>query len=699
MHGQIREKCLKIGVGDYAVGIEDCRVPKKKPAARSSNRTGFLRSRALWVTVILIVLVVGAVISIVYGTWASTFDLKQVDNIPERSAVYDMDAKFYARLAGENRVTVQLQDVSDYFVKALLAREDTRFFSHHGIDPVGIARAMVRNIMHGHISQGGSTLTQQLALNTFLGGKHERSINRKLLEAFLAIRIEQNFTKKQILEAYMNRIYFGEGVYGIETASQAYFNKHAKDLTLDQASTLVALIRSPGRYSPFKHLQRALHQRDEVLDRMLELGSITQAQCAAAKKDALGLGKKPPGAQENYAMDAVRREVDTLLNDDQMEQGGLHVYTTIDPNLQKTGQQAVDEQLRKVEEKPGYKHPRRAQFAGQSLDEETATPYLQGALVMVDNRSGGIRALVGGRDFLESRFNRAIFSKRQMGSTFKPFVYAAAFQRGLKPGTLIDDGPIRPGELRSASNWHPGNSDGTYKGEMPAAEGLIQSRNTMSVRVGDYAGIDNVQHMAAAVGLGAIPAQPAVYLGAFEATLRDVTAAYTVFPNDGVRKQSYIVERIDDADGQVLYRAAHVEVQAMPSSLSTEMIGVMRGVLDHGTAAGARTLGWTRPAAGKTGTTNDYHDAWFVGFTRSLTCGVWVGFDKQHTIEAKGYGAALALPIWVQAMNAAPPLRYPSPDLGGSWQRQDSPAAAVTHSVEDAPGNIFRSFKKFFGGH
>jgi penicillin-binding protein 1A len=646
----------------------------------------------------IIALIVATVVCIVYGVWASTFDLKEVDNIPERSAVFDMDGKFYARLAGENRVVVHLEDVSDYFVKALLAREDSRFYSHHGIDPIGILRAVTTDLLHGRLRQGGSTLTQQLALNTFLGGKHVRSLQRKLLEAFLAIRIEQNFTKKQILEAYMNRIYFGEGVYGIETASQAYYGKHAKDLTLNQASMLVALIRSPFHYSPFKHLQRALLQRNEVLDRMVDLKMIPKAQSDAAKHENLALAKKRPGAQENYAMDAIRREVDTLLNSDQMEEGGLKVYTTIDPQMQSVGQTAVDVQLRKVEQRPGYKHPTRAQFAGQTLDADTATPYLQGALVMIDNRSGGIRALVGGRDYNESHFNRALFAKRQMGSTFKPFVYAAAFARGLQPSTLIDDGPIRPGELRTVSNWHPENSDGTYHGEMPAAEGLIQSRNTMSVRVGDYAGIENIEHVASAVGLGDIPNQPSIYLGAFEESLRDVTAAYTVFPNAGVRKQAYIVERIDDGDGQVLYRAAHIAAPAMSSDLTSEMTTVMRAVMEHGTAAGARALGWTRPAAGKTGTTNDYKDAWFVGYTRSLTCGVWVGFDKPQTIAPKGYGAALALPIWVQAMNAAPPLRYPAPDLEGSWQQLPGAQPTVTR-VENLPGNIFRSFQKFLTGH
>ncbi len=693
----------KIWIGDFPAAIEDYRVPNKKspgkPGKQGGGRGRFRISRRVWVGLALLMLAIGAGVSIVYGVWASTFDLKQVDNIPERSAIYDMDGRFYDRLAGENRVTVHLGEVSDYFVKALLAREDTRFFSHHGIDPVGIARAMVRNILHGHISEGGSTLTQQLALNTFLGGKHVRSIHRKLLEAFLAIRIEQNFSKNEILECYMNRIYFGQGVYGIETASQAYFGRHAKDLTLTQASMLVALIRSPERYSPFKKLHRALAQRDEVLDRMVELKMITAAQSDTAKRAALGLVKKAPGAQENYAMDAIRREVDLLLNSDQMEEGGLRVYTTIDPLMQKAAQAAVDGQLRKVEQRPGYKHPTRAQFVGKP-DEETATPYLQGALVMMDNRSGGIRALVGGRDYNESHFNRALFSKRPLGSTFKPFVYAAAFERGLQPTTLIDDGPIKPGELKNAANWHPENSDGTYRGAMPAAEGLIQSRNTMSVRVGDYAGMANIQRIASAVGLGDLPNQPSEYLGAFGETLRDVTAAYTVFPNGGVRKQAYIVERIDDADGQPLYRAAHVTASALSAGLTAEMISVMKGVLDHGTAAGARSLGWTRPAAGKTGTTNDYHDAWFVGFTRSLTCGVWVGFDHPQPIEARGYGAALALPIWVEAMNAAPPLRYPAPDLGGAWSPRDTGAPpAPGHSIENLPGNILRSFQKFFTGH
>ncbi len=644
----------------------------------------------------LLVLVAGFVVCAVYAIWASTFDLKQVNNIPERSSVFDMDGKYYSRLEGENRVTVPLERVSQSLQKALLAREDSRFYRHHGIDPIGISRALVRNILHGHIREGGSTLTQQLALNTFLGGHHTRSLNRKLLEAFLSLRIEQNFTKRQILESYMNRIYFGAGVYGIETASQTYFGKPASKLTLNESAMLVALIRSPHRYSPFQHLKVALHQRDLVLDRMVELKMIDSAQSNAARRTPLALAKKHATTQqENYALDAVRRDLDMLLDDDQHDEGGLKIYTTIDPALQRAAQIAVDADLRKVEQKPGYDHTRRSYVPAQGNETETA--YLQGALVAIDNRTGGIRALVGGRDYAESRFNRALLSKRQVGSTFKPFVYATAFTRGLRPDSLIDDSRIHPGELSTISNWSPENSDGVYGPPKPAAEGLIQSRNTMSVRIGNYAGLDNVIQTAERVGLGKIPSTPAVFIGAFEATLRDMTAAYTVFPNDGQRRQPYVVERIDDPDGQVIYRASHVNAPAIDPGSSALVTSLLQQVLTRGTAASARSLGWHKAAAGKTGTTNDYKDAWFVGYTKSLTCGVWVGFDRPQTIMSRGYGATLALPIWIDAMNAASPQKYPAPQMEGDWQSgsQHGPE----HGIESLPGNIFRSFRRFFGGH
>jgi penicillin-binding protein 1A len=393
------------------------------------------------------------------------------------------------------------------------------------------------------------------------------------------------------------------------------------------------------------------------------------------------------------------RDLDLVLTDDQVEQGGLRIYTTIDAQLQKAAQAAVDNQLRKVEQRTGYSHPKRSEYTQEMKDAREPTNYLQGSLIAVDNRSGGIRAIVGGRNYEESNFNRALLSQRQIGSTFKPFVYATAFEHGLSPMTLVDDSQLHPGEVRGAGNWNPSNSDGTYKGLMPAQEGLIQSRNTMSVRVGNVAGIQAVQQTASAVGLGKIPNVPSIYIGSFETTLKELTTAYMVFPNMGVHKQTYIIERIDDSDGNVIYQAPHITaaVPAIPPQIAGGVTAILQMVLERGTAASARSMGFTKPAAGKTGTTNDYHDAWFVGYTASLTCGVWVGLDQPQTIMAHGYGAALALPIWVDTMNAAGSQRYPATQLPVS--QLPGASEAPQPGIQHVPENIFRTLRHFFGGH
>ncbi|HWB58891.1 MAG TPA: PBP1A family penicillin-binding protein, partial [Chthoniobacteraceae bacterium] len=634
-------------------------------------------------------------VCVIYGLWAQTFNIKDVEHMTERSAVYDMDGKVYSPLkGGENRVIVSLDDVSPNFINALLAREDTRFYHHDGIDPIGIARAIVRNVIHLHLREGASTLTQQLARNSFpLGGK---TLNRKLLEAFVALRIERNYSKKQILEFYVNRIYFGPGFYGVEEASQSYFNKHAKNLTLGEAAMLAGLIRGPTKFSPFKNLKGAYAQRDTVLDRMVELKMITAKQADDAKAAKIAITKPRPPAQDTYAMDMVVKDLYLVLTDEQIDEGGLKIYTTIDPALQKAAQTATDAELRKVEQRPGYAHPKKSDFTKEMRDAGQDTPYLQGAAIVVDNRTGGIRAIVGGRDYQDSNYDRALLASRQVGSTFKPFVYATAFAHGLSPSTPVDDSRIRPGEIRGApANWSPANSDDTYGAFMPAEEGLIQSRNTMSVRIGNIAGISAVQQTADAVGLGKIPSVPSIYIGSFDATLRDLTTAYTILANEGTHHQTYIIERVDDSDGNVLYRAPHITAgtAGLTPQICDTVTAVMEKVLDHGTAAAAHSLGFNKIAAGKTGTTNDYKDAWFVGYTKSLTCGVWVGLDQPETIMPHGYGSALALPIWVDVMDAAPPQRYPAtalPVAGGQMTQGPSKAPE--------PEGLFRTLRKFFGG-
>ena len=721
-----------------------------RSTSRKTNGTSRKKRRRGWRWLLgffLIALPIALVVAVLsfYAVWAQTFDLKRLGTMPERNTVFDVDGKIYSRLAGANRLKVPLKEVSPLFIQALLAREDTRFYEHGGIDWRGVARALYRDIASGSAKEGASSITQQLARNSLpLGG---RTISRKLLEAMVALRIERELSKDEILELYVNRIYFGSGCYGVETASQSYFGKNASKLDLSESALLAGLIRSPNRFSPLKNPKGAAVQRNTVLDRLQELKKITAAQADQAKHQKINSHpRRLTLIQENYAMDAVQRDLNFLLTPDQIDNGGLFIYTTLDPAVQKAATDALEKQLTKIEHQSGFNHPLKSQYRPPADGEDNAMPYLEGALVAIDNASGGIRALVGGRDYTQSKFNRALApANRQIGSAFKPFVYTLAFTHGLLPGAAMSDGPIQPGEIQGAGNWSPGNSDGRYVGIKPVSYGLIQSRNTMSVRVGEFAGLDDTQKIASTLGLGEnIPKGAAIYIGSFETDLKDLTSAYTVFPNAGIRKQSYIIERIDDPLHQPIYRAAHLTLPALDPGATWMTTDLMEQVLTRGTAASARSLGFKLPAAGKTGTTNDFKDAWFVGFTSSITCGVWVGFDQPTTIIPHGYGSALALPVWTQVMNSASE-RYPAEPLKPPVALQQATVCSISNAiatsgcvaagtayeidrpvdkiprgvckvhggnptllgrrveqiqekVKEVPRSILRSFKRFFGG-
>jgi len=647
------------------------------------KQSGNILFRYGWkITLLILLAAAGFAVFLFYGTWAQTFDMKNVGEMPERNTVYDVDGKIYSRLAGANRLKVSLSEVSQFFITAVLAREDSRFYAHKGIDWRGILRALVRDITSGSAREGASSITQQLARNSLpLGG---RTLSRKVLEAMVALRIERQFTKQQILELYVNRIYFGTGCYGVETASQLYFGKSASKLNLSEAALLAGLIRSPNRFSPLKNPEGAAMQRNAVLDRMVALKKITPAEAEEAKRTKIVTHpKRLPQIQENYAMDAVQRDLNLLLTQDQIDNGGLSIYTTLDPSVQNAAQDALETQLTKIEHQSNFHHPLKANYKPpESGEGDSAMPYLEGAVVVIDNASGGIRALVGGRDYAQSKFNRALApANRQVGSAFKPFVYTVAFSHGLLPSAAISDGPIRPGEIEGAGTWSPGNSDGTYGGIMPCSYGLIHSRNTMSVRVGQLAGLDAVQKVANDLGISqSVPHGPAIYIGSFETDLKDLTSAYAVFPNAGVRKQAYIIERIDNQQHKPIYLAAHISVPTLDPGAAWMTSRLMQEVLTEGTAASSRSLGFKLPAAGKTGTTNDYKDAWFLGYTSTLTCGVWVGFDQPTTIIPHGYGAALALPVWVQVMNKAS-RHYPAEPLEPTMPLQHATVCSISNQL------------------
>ena len=630
--------------------------------------------RALARMALIVGLMAGLMVCGVHWAIARTYDLSRIGKMASRSYVYDADGEFYSVLPGTDRVIVPLEKVSRHFQAALVAREDSRFYRHHGVDWIGLCRALAVDLLRGGFKQGASTLSMQLAKNTYFtdGRPHHgglRALHEKLVELFLAPRIEANLSKRQVMEDYVNLVNFGSGFYGVEAASEGYFGKPCAKLTLPEAATLAGVIRSPANNSPLRHPLHARRARDEVLERMLKLKMISRAvQDAATAEPVRVRPGHGPNLRENYAATAVLMAVKKRLSEEQIQQGGWRIYSTVDAALQAQAENAIEKRLRSIERQPGYRHSTRAGYTSAMRRQGKAPEYLQGALVAMENRTGAVRALVGGRSCRDSAWNRALEATPQVGSTVKPFVYMSAYLHGLAPDSLISDGRIRKGELRFAPSWTPSNSEGSYRGLEPAQEGLIESRNTMTARIADRTGLGNIVAMLMQVGFGPrIPMRPAIVLGAVNARLIDVTAAYTIFPNDGRRVEPYLIERIDDPAGRCVFRASP-ESEPVADPRATKLVASeLQEVVRRGTGAPARRLGLRKPAGGKTGTTEGFHDAWFVGYTSSLTCGVWVGFDKPQTVTKHGFGAELALPIWVDVIQHAPDARYPaSPFQQGS---------------------------------
>jgi len=658
---------------------------KAKPAAGSKARRK--PGRSLFGTVVRLGLLAGAggTLLAIGGAWyfdreAAKFDMGKVGSMPNESVIYDCRGEELGRLQADERIVVPLNRVSPFFIDSLLAREDKRFYEHDGIDYFGVARAFLRNVKDGGVTQGASTLTMQLARNSF--ELRERSLQRKFLEMALARRIEAEYSKDEILGFYVNRIFLGSGLYGVERASQAYFGKPAADLGLGEAAMLAGIIRAPNRFSPFRHYNSAMGERDMVLDRLLAEGLITEAEKRKAERQAVRVkrqkplfpwfaksgGKQAPGMAA--VMGAVQQDLRAIMEKTELEDGGLEIHTTFDLRLQGAIEQAVETRLRAIERTAGYPHRTMAQFEARWFKEKDEKPdYLQAAVVVIDNQSGAMRAMVGGRNYQHSQFNRALVGKRTVGSVFKPLVYAAAFESGAFPGTLVDDNPIRPGEIKwDTGNWSPRNSDGKYLGLQKVELGLVRSRNTMSVRVGERAGIDVVREMAIHAGLAGsgngdkFEKSPQLYIGNMTATLEAVTSAYSVFPNKGYRLRPFLIERIEDRRNDVVYENRRVGYRVLTPEAAWMTSRILEKVMaEGGTGASARELGFTAPSGGKTGTTNDYRDAWFLGYSSRLTGGVWVGLDQPETIIDHGYGSRLALPIWADAMKAAAAMKEYQP--------------------------------------
>jgi 1A family penicillin-binding protein len=578
--------------------------------------------------------------------------MRRIGEMDQATAVFDDHDQLAFTIFKEQRIEVPLAEVSPNLTKAITSIEDQRFFEHHGFDVVRIASAALANVRHNRRAQGGSTITQQLARQSFL--TPNKSYRRKIQELILAARLERLYTKPQILELYFNKVYFGDGLYGVEAASRGFFGKHASELSVPEAALLAGLVKSPSAYAPTVSMERALSRRNMVLQAMLDTGAIDRATFTSARASKPKLhdtlrAEEPHG---QYFKEQVRQELVSRFGWQRVYQGGLRVFSTIDMPMQIAADSAIADQLKSIEARRAAWQARRA--AARSKAGKDATPestdVLQAALVAMEPDTGHVRAMVGGRDFDASHFNRAVQAHRQAGSSFKPFVYAAALEAGYTPATVLDhlDDPIATPQ----GAWTP-EDEHSSSPTMSLRAGLRTSSNRAAVRLLQEVGIPRTVQYAKTMGVGDVPSVPSLALGSGEVTLQQMTAAYAAFANHGNVPEATLIRRVEDLDGQVLYESHETSIRAISDATAYLMSTMLADVINAGTGSKARALGFTLPAAGKTGTTNDFNDAWFIGFTPKLVAGVWVGFDQPRTIMPNGFAAEVAVPAWAKFMKTA----------------------------------------------
>jgi penicillin-binding protein 1A len=563
---------------------------------------------------------------------------------PEGGRLLDRFGKPMGRLNTVRRVNVPLSAVPLHVRRAFIATEDRRFYEHEGLDWRGVGRAVVRNTSSLRFREGFSTITMQVARNTFLTMRATgtRSLGRKLLELRVARLIEQSLTKDQILELYLNAIYLGNGVYGVEGASRDLFGKRVRDVTVAEGAMLAALPKGPSVYTPRRNPGRALARRNLVLALMHEEGYLSATAFERARRLPLPRARgawQAPEPPESYALDLIRGLVDSVLRARGESRTEVVVHTTLDAVAQRVAQRSVQRRTLEIE---------RDATGWWPDEDDPEAGAVQGAMVALDPRSGDIRAMVGGRTHVRGAFNRAVRSRRQPGSAFKPFVYAAALSAGLTPATVFEDAPVFI-DQGNGDLWTPANYGDEYDGPMTMRRALMRSSNTVTVRVSRRVGEANVVAAARANGITSpLRAVPSVALGALEVTPLELVTAYAPFANGGVRVRPRLVRRIERMDGTLLWTSEPELTPAMDPRDAFQMTSMLRGVVDGGTGNVVRAMGIEGPIAGKTGTTNDGADTWFVGYTPVLVAGFWFGYDTPRSLGGAASGARMAAPAWVR---------------------------------------------------
>jgi penicillin-binding protein 1A len=599
----------------------------------------------------------------------------------QTSKLYAADGKFIAELGLERRTLLPLNEIPPMLRDAFLIVEDRRFYRHGGIDWFRVPGAVIANVKAMSFAQGFSTITMQLARNIFPERlTREKAPTRKLKEIKVARAIDAKLSKDRVLELYLNQIDLGNGAHGVETAAQRYFGKSARQLNLPEVATLAALPKAPGRYNPRRFPDRAIQRRNTVIEVMRRGGLISDADASVAKAYPLRLANRAEsGDVAPYYVEWIRQLLDQQFGAQLYEQG-LKVYTTLDLELQSAAERALERQLRGIEsERFGpYHHQTYEQYlahAGSAEGDTRNSPYLQGAFIVMDPRSGAVRAMVGGRDFSDSKFNRAVQAMRQPGSTFKPIVYAAAVQHRRPPTFILDDSPLSL-PMVQGDTWAPQNYDLQFEGQIPMRRALYESRNIPAIRLGMELGEQTVVDMARRLGITtAIPLYPSIHIGAASVYPLEMVSAFSAFPTLGTQARAMGITRVETAKGDVLWTPESIRVPVMAPEEAWLMVDMMKDVVRRGSAAGSVGAQFKVPSGGKTGTTNDGTDVWYIGFTSDLVAGVWIGLDRPERIKSNAQGGVLAAPAWTAFMTEVYRRKPPPPD----WPR---PAGIVTRTVD-----------------
>lgn len=582
----------------------------------------------------------GVLTGILAGAFFSlTHDLPQINALkqfkpPAVSNVYAADQRIFTRFFIEKRLPVSLNQIPGLLIDAVITTEDRRFFEHGGIDLKSVSRAILSDVIAGRFKQGGSTLSQQLAKTLFLTS--EKSITRKIKEALLTFQIERRYTKNEILELYLNQIYFGSGAYGIQAAAMTYFKKDIRDINLAEAALLAGLPKAPSRYSPLSHPDRAIGRRNMILSQMLSQKKINQDEYHAAIRE----NYQPPEADSisdpaPFFTDYIKDSLAHHFSMDTVYTRGLNIYTTLDLTLQNSGQNSMINHLTQLE--------KRMTSAGIS------NPHPEAALIAIDIRSGGILSMIGGRNYIKSSFNRAVYARRQPGSAFKPFVYGCAIENGLTQQTSILDAPLSVSMPGRDNVWSVNNFSGTFSGEMTIRKALALSKNTPAIRLIQMLTPQAVVDFAYRLGISSrLEPNLSLALGTSEVTLIELCAAYGVFANSGIWTEPYGIQKITDADGVLLYKANPLKKAVMSRINAAIVTDMLKAAILEGTGKKAGII--AKEIAGKTGTTNDYKDALFIGFSRDIVIGIWIGNDDATTLGNNETGARAALPVWIDYM-------------------------------------------------